>query len=465
MERICELKRQLADLQSEQNSLAAAVKTARRALMEAEAKLRGVTVVVHQLEGQLKEAADAPVPEDHPLCVAGGRATDPTTWLPDELLVACLIYLTASDLFLSARLVCRRWYHLVRGDPVAKVVWAGRWGLYASGALHARWLEVGDEPADRWGSDDDYENTQEDGMRFGDIASVAMSPCEARLYVGTWNDVVKVVDTRTLEVVTELRGHRATVSALVVTPSGTLVSGAFDGTMRVWGGDGTPLRDLVGHKCGVTAIIAGKTNTLYSGAFNGVVLVWEGEATRPTRELTTGDRSKVVGLAQRGDALVCATETGVVTVWRGPDFACDTEWRVSSYLEAFTVAPLGLRPDVVWLVLSNHALAWVDIAGELPLREHHIDRGAHEFHACEARHANPDERRTLDMVAVSSDGQTVATAECNGSINIWVGDGVQFSRHAVFEDVRLDPSEPIEGLVMGASGRLVAWQSSGVIVW
>jgi WD40 repeat protein len=68
------------------------------------------------------------------------------------------------------------------------------------------------------------------------VTSVAFSPAQDLLAIGVaYDDVVRVIDIACNEVVDELRGHQNSASQVEYTPCGTcLVSGGFDGLIKVW---------------------------------------------------------------------------------------------------------------------------------------------------------------------------------------------------------------------------------------
>lgn len=140
---------------------------------------------------------------------------DPTTWLPDELMIRILLLVPLKSLLTrQCAGVCRRWRALVKMGPVDRRRRGGRWVGYAEGWVKPRLLHL---------------------------------------------------------------GHTAQVLAVAVGPTGNLYAGSEDGTMRVWDHvHATLIRTLVGHAEAVYALAVSRTDVVYSGSDDTTIQVWSG---------------------------------------------------------------------------------------------------------------------------------------------------------------------------------------------
>ncbi|MGE0009552.1 MAG: hypothetical protein AB7F19_03340 [Candidatus Babeliales bacterium] len=70
-------------------------------------------------------------------------------------------------------------------------------------------------------------------------------------------------------------GHTDYVSSVCVTPENKIVSGSYDGTVRVWDMAGNQLSVCHGHTCGVNSVCVTPDNKIVSGAVDDTVRVWD----------------------------------------------------------------------------------------------------------------------------------------------------------------------------------------------
>jgi WD40 repeat protein len=68
------------------------------------------------------------------------------------------------------------------------------------------------------------------------IGKLAFSPDSTLLAVATSDLKLKILNTRSAETVHVLEGHADRITRVMFSPDGTfIVSGSWDGTVRVWG--------------------------------------------------------------------------------------------------------------------------------------------------------------------------------------------------------------------------------------
>jgi hypothetical protein len=117
------------------------------------------------------------------------------------------------------------------------------------------------------------------------------------------------------ECVATLSGHSGPVSA-VVTMGGLAVSGAADGTLRVWRiSTGACVRVLRGHTSGVMAVVSVGEDRVVSASWDSTVRVWD-LATGECVHVLAADTCPVVSLAEIGPNRVAAgAADGSLRLW------------------------------------------------------------------------------------------------------------------------------------------------------
>jgi WD40 repeat protein len=224
---------------------------------------------------------------------------DPTLGLPDELLIVILLLLPFETLWKGQyTAVCRRWRALGESGPVQRRKRsAGKWEAYAKGWIQPRRLEG----------------------HAGSVLCLAVG-LGGTIYSGSYDRTVRVwrggKEIRTLE------GHTKAVYALAVGPDGTVYTGSSDTTIRVWSGDdGTHIRTFSGHGSTVRSLAVGSNDRLYSGSRDTTIRVW---STRDGAHIQTleGHTNVVYALLLGLDARVySASRDCTIRVWSGDNGA------------------------------------------------------------------------------------------------------------------------------------------------
>jgi WD40 repeat protein len=148
----------------------------------------------------------------------------------------------------------------------------------------------------------------------GTVATSAFRP-DGRVATSGGDYLVRVWDAHSGEILRELQGHAGPV-ADVDAADGVMVSGSWDGTVRLWWDDGGS-RMLGGHTGKVrTVALAPSGDRAFSGGEDKLLKVWEvapGGATRPD----TGHEASLWDVRFRpdGTALASAGADGAVRVW------------------------------------------------------------------------------------------------------------------------------------------------------
>ena len=140
----------------------------------------------------------------------------------------------------------------------------------------------------------------------GPIMGIAISP-EGQVATASFDNSVGLWSGRVPE---WLEGHDAAVVALAYGPDGRLYSGGDDFALRVWG---DAPRELGRHKGKVTAIaVSPDGGTVASGSWDGSIRLWQGESFE---ELDyPGAGVNALAFTAGGEALLAGTTHGVL--WR-----------------------------------------------------------------------------------------------------------------------------------------------------
>jgi WD40 repeat protein/serine/threonine protein kinase/tetratricopeptide (TPR) repeat protein len=140
------------------------------------------------------------------------------------------------------------------------------------------------------------------------IPAMAFAPDGRRLIVGGAR--LNSYDTETGLLLETFKGHTASIRTLAVFPNGkTLVSGSFDGTLKIWDMlTGQERFSLVGHQGRpVTSVaVAPDGMTIASGGSDGIVRLWRAtadvEASASKTELDSDEPDTPLDLIRVGDS-------------------------------------------------------------------------------------------------------------------------------------------------------------------
>lgn len=161
------------------------------------------------------------------------------------------------------------------------------------------------------------------GDRLGPLApwvkSLAYSPVEDVLAVGTERCDVEVWDLKQRELRRRLTGHDRRVWAVAFAPDGKLLASAsWDGTVRLWQlSTGKTAATFKGHTRGATALaFSPDGKALITGSVEGELYVHDTANRRRVRALR-GHKDLLTSLAvsKDGATLVSTSRDGVTNLW------------------------------------------------------------------------------------------------------------------------------------------------------
>jgi hypothetical protein len=279
------IKTRIAELNRRDAEALDQIERGREQIQRAQRVRDEVAVEMTQATAELDALVEAPV----------SSGEDPTTWVPDELLILILLHV---GWMRGCEAVCRRWRGLCQDVAVKRQLRKGRWEEYAAGRLAPRTLH---------------------GHR-GAIFCLAVGPNE-KLYSGSRDTMIRVWSTRDGQLLQTLEGHTGVVHSLAVAQDGTVYSGSFDLTVRVWCGQtGLHLRTLTGHTNFVLALAIGANSNVFSGSYDRTVRVWSGLDGTHLHTLV-GHTEWVAALAACRDKVYSGSGDTTIRVWSATDGA------------------------------------------------------------------------------------------------------------------------------------------------
>ena len=120
-------------------------------------------------------------------------------------------------------------------------------------------------------------------------------------------------------------GHGSIVHSLAFSPDNRyLVSGAKDGTVRIWDPESGECRVLKGHSGGVNSVAYSPDGrNLASGADDGTVRIWNPESGE-CNDILNGHRGRVFSVAYSPDGkyLASGADDGTVRIWNSESGKC-----------------------------------------------------------------------------------------------------------------------------------------------
>jgi WD40 repeat protein len=283
----------------------------------------------------------------------------------------------------------------------------------------------------------------------GLVTAVAVSPDGSLIASAGSDETVRLWSTRThRQLGAPLAGHTAIVASVAFTPDGKrLASGSDDGTVRIWDlASRRQVAKLAGHTAGVTDIaISTDGKLLASTSYDDTVRIWDLGTYRevaPRMELPS--EALRVAFSPDGEQILTGAEDGQVQLW-----SVATHRRLGRpLLEG------GAHEAVVAVAFSRGGLI---ASGS--------NDGAVEFWNADTRTPVGGLHGTqsgLSSFAFSRNGRTLACANWEGEVQLWDVDSRQ-SVGTPFENV----TDAVEDVAFAPDGQTFAtagWDGS-VRLW
>jgi WD40 repeat protein/serine/threonine protein kinase len=155
------------------------------------------------------------------------------------------------------------------------------------------------------------------------VRALAFAPDGKTFASASWDETIKIWSVETGECLRTLTGHKGNVAAVAYLPDGRLVSGGDDRTLRVWNpAYGEMLDSFTANEKAVSAVATLGTG-IVSGSWDGKVKVWEGHRLRwsipgSSKEVMAVSAKEGSGAsnAPGGSRIICGGSDGAVRMWK-----------------------------------------------------------------------------------------------------------------------------------------------------
>ncbi|ARV62732.1 hypothetical protein BZZ01_32480 [Nostocales cyanobacterium HT-58-2] len=232
----------------------------------------------------------------------------------------------------------------------------------------------------------------------GSIKSVAISTDNQTIVSGGYDGTVRLWDSKGKQL-TELKGHQGYVSSVAIsTDNQTIVSGDSDGTVRLWDSKGKQLTELKGHQGSVISVAISIDNqTIVSGGEDGTVRLWDSKGKQLTE--LKGHQGSVdsVAISTDNQKIVSGGEDGTVRLW-------DSKGKQLTELKGhqgyvFSVAISTDNQTIVSGGEDGTVRLWDSKGKQLTELKGH--------------------QGSVKSVAISTDNQTIVSGDSDGTVRLW----------------------------------------------
>jgi WD40 repeat protein len=180
------------------------------------------------------------------------------------------------------------------------------------------------------------------------VFCAAFSPDGTHIVSGSFDGTVRVWDASTGAVIRTLKGHTDRVQSVTFSPDGTrIVSGSGDDTVRVWDvSTGAIVHNIKGHRALVNCVAFSPDGTwIVSGSWDETVRVWDASTGTVIRTLE-GHTGLVMSVAfsPDGTRIVSGSADQTVRAWDASTGAvlCTLEGH-TNWVESVAFSPDGTR--------------------------------------------------------------------------------------------------------------------------
>jgi WD40 repeat protein len=153
----------------------------------------------------------------------------------------------------------------------------------------------------------------------GEVISVAFSPDGKTIVSGSWDGTIRLWDSSGNAIGQPFKGHENRVNSVAFSPDGkTIISGGEDGTIRLWDSSGNPIsQPLKGHENAVFSVaFSPDGKTIVSGSWDGTIRLWDSSGNaigQPLKGHEDGVNS--VAFSPDGKTIVSGSWDGTIRLW------------------------------------------------------------------------------------------------------------------------------------------------------
>ena len=279
--------------------------------------------------------------------------------------------------------------------------------------------------------------------RQGSVTSVSWSPDGQTLATGGYDGSVKLWQ-RDGSPITDIKANQGIVTSVSWTADGqTLATGGYDGNVKLWQRDGSPITDIKANQGSVMSVSwSPDGQTLATGGTDGSVKLWQRDGSLITDIKANQGSVRSVSWTADGQTLATGGYDGNVKLWqRDGSFITDIK------------ANQGSVRSVSWTA-DGQTLATSGADGSVKLWQ----RDGSFITDIKANQG------IVRSVSWTADGQTLATGGADGSVKLWQRDGSFITDIKANQGIVRSVSWTADGQTLatgGADGSVKLWQRDG----
>jgi WD40 repeat protein/tRNA A-37 threonylcarbamoyl transferase component Bud32 len=245
------------------------------------------------------------------------------------------------------------------------------------------------------------------------VYAIAISPDGQTLVSGSLDNTLKLWNIPKGKPLRTLSGHSNKVRSVVISPDGQkIASGSWDGTIKLWNlPTGQVVHTLKGHSAGILSVaISPDGQTLASSSADKTVKVWNLRTGKLLRTLS-GHSSWVysVAISPDGQTLADGSDDRTIKLWHLPTGRLITTLSDPS---GNVVRSVTFSPDGKTLVSGSFNKINLWSLGNLLT-------GCKDARTCRPMQVLSANLGIVESVAISPDGQTLASGSKDKTIKFW----------------------------------------------
>ncbi|MGE0007683.1 MAG: caspase family protein [Parvibaculaceae bacterium] len=161
-----------------------------------------------------------------------------------------------------------------------------------------------DNPATLWNvASKELLHTFDEAAATLDSRTVAFSPSDDQLLVPSWNETLRLFDTKSGRLIREFGTHQDQISSVAFSPDGSrLLSASADRTIKVWDvKTGRLIYTLEGQSGTISSVVFSPDGTrVFSGSDDGTIAIWDIDTGKRLATLVPSPESEWLAVTPAG---------------------------------------------------------------------------------------------------------------------------------------------------------------------